>query len=313
LSSLPDWARALGPTLFACRIRTTPSDFVVVEQLDVEFSEDGEHDWLHVEKTGANTHWVAEQFARYAGIKPRDVGYAGLKDRHAVTRQWFSVRRPSGEGIAWNAFEAEGVRILDQRLHRRKLRRGAHRGNAFRIALRADDVAQYVVPVAKRLARIEAEGVPNYFGEQRFGHDGGNVELGRAVVAGRRMSRNKRSIGISALRSLKFNESLDVRVRDGTWNRILSGDVANLDGTRSVFTFDDLTPELEQRCTDMDIHPSGSLPGIEEIGVEASHRPLRVRVSDLKWAFEGDALWLEFRLPKGAFATTVLREVATVL
>jgi len=93
----------------------------------------------------------------------------------------------------------------------------------------------------------------------------------------------------------------------------LSGDVANLDGTRSVFTFDDLTPELEQRCTDMDIHPSGSLPGIEEIGVEASHRPLRVRVSDLKWAFEGDALWLEFRLPKGAFATTVLREVATVL
>lgn len=126
------------------------------------------------------------------------------------------------------------------------------------------------------------------------------------------MSRNKRSIGISALRSLEFNENLDARVRDGTWNRILLGDVANLDGTRSVFTVDDLTPELEQRCMDMDIHPSGSLPGIDEIGVEASSRPLRVRVGGLNWAIDGDVLWLEFQLPKGAFATTVLRELVVL-
>jgi len=309
--NLPDWARALGPTLFACRIRATPSDFVVTEQIGVEFSDDGEHDWLYVEKIGANTHWVSEQLAKHAGITPRDVGYGGLKDRHAVTRQWFSVRRPSAAGSDWTLFEAEGVRVIDQRLHRRKLKIGAHRGNAFHIALRADNIAQHEAPIAERLAQIEAGGVPNYFGEQRFGRNGANIDLGRAIVAGRRVSRNERSIGISALRSLKFNEGLDARVRNSTWNRILPGDTANLDGTRSVFTVDDVTAELEQRCSEMDIHPSGLLPGIDEIGVEASSRPLRVRVADLDWEIDDDALWLKFQLPKGAYATTVLREIAS--
>lgn len=177
--------------------------------------------------------------------------------------------------------------------------------------MRADNITQHEAPIAERLAQIEAGGVPNYFGEQRFGRNGANVELGRAIVAGRRMSRNKRSIGISALRSLKFNEGLDARVKDSTWNRILPGDTANLDGTRSIFTVDDVTAELEQRCSDMDIHPSGLLPGIDEIGVEASSRPLRVRVADLGWAIDDDALWLKFQLPKGAYATTVLREIVS--
>ena len=309
MSKLPVWARALGPTLFLGRIRTTPDDFVVTEELEIEFSDDGEHDWLYLEKIGANTHWVAEQLAKHAGIRPRDVGYAGLKDRHAVTQQWFSVRRPSVEGTDWPSFDVEGVRIVEQHLHRRKLKRGAHRGNVFRIALRTDNIAQYGASIAERLAQIERCGVPNYFGEQRFGRNGANVELGRAVIAGRRMSRNKRSIGISALRSMDFNDTLDGRVRDGTWNRILPGDVANLDGSRSVFVADEVTPELEQRCTEMDIHPSGSLPGIDEIGVEASSRPLRMRVRDLRWEIEGDALWLEFRLRKGSYATAVLREI----
>lgn len=310
MSILPDWARALGPTLFAARIRTTAEDFIVTEQLEIEFSNDGEHDWLHVEKTGANTHWVSEQLANHAGIKPRDVGYAGLKDRHAVTRQWFSVRRPSVEGTDWQSFEAEGVSILEQHVHRRKLRRGAHRGNRFRIALRADDIAVHDDEIGERLSHIEVRGVPNYFGEQRFGRGGANIELGHAVVAGRRVSRHKRSIGISALRSLEFNNGLDARVREGTWDRLVPGDVANLDGTRSVFTVDDVTPELEQRCVDMDIHPGGCLPGIDEIGVEAATRPLRMRVSDLKWLIEDDALWLEFSLGRGSYATVVLREIA---
>jgi len=311
LSPLPDWARALGPALFTGRIRTSPSDFIVTEVLNFEFSDDGEHDWLWVEKVGANTVWVAEQLAFHASISVRDVGYAGLKDRHAVTRQWFSVRRPGAEGTDWTTLKADGVRILDQKLHRRKLKRGAHKGNTFRIAVRGSEIASLGGKIDGRLEAIRAQGVPNYFGEQRFGRDGGNIELGRAVIAGRRMARSKRSIGISAIRSLEFNDNLDVRVRDDTWNRILPGDVVNLDGTRSVFTTDEATAELEQRCTDMDIHPSGCLPGISEIGVEPSSRPLRIRVQDLKWELEDDALWLEFALGRGSYATAVLREIVT--
>ena len=309
MSPLPDWARALGPVLFAGKIRTSPTDFVVTELINFDFSDDGEHDWLWVEKTGANTVWVAEQLAHHASIAPRDVGYAGLKDRHAVTRQWFSVRRPSADGTDWASFEADGVSILDRKLHRRKLKRGAHKGNSFRIAVRSGAIASLGDAIGERIAAIRAEGVPNYFGEQRFGRDGGNIELGRAVVAGRRLSRNKRSIGISAIRSLEFNDELDGRIRDCTWNKILPGEVANLDGTRSVFTVDEVTPELEQRCTEMDIHPSGSLPGISEIGVEPASRPLRMRVQDLKWEIDGDALWLEFTLGRGSYATAVLREL----
>jgi len=310
LPILPDWARAFGPPLFVGRIRTTVEDFVVTERLEIEFSDDGEHDWLHVEKTGANTHWVSEQLANHAGIKPRDVGYAGLKDRHAVTRQWFSVRRPSVEGTDWQSFEAEGVSILGQHVHRRKLKRGAHRGNSFRIALRADNVEQYRSAVVERLVQIEAQGVPNYFGEQRFGRDGSNIDLGNAVLAGHRLPRNKRSMGISAVRSLHFNDELSARVSDGTWNRILPGDKANLDGSGSIFDVDEVTPDLERRYAELDIHPCGSLPAFASIGVESAQRPLRMRVSDLRWEIADDALWLEFVLGRGSYATTVLREIA---
>jgi len=336
LSNLPDWARALGPTLFMARIRSAPDDFVVTEQLEIEFSNDGEHDWLRVEKTNANTHWVTEQLAKHAGIKLGDVGYAGLKDRYAVTQQWFSVRRPSVDGTDWQLFEAEGVRIVEQQLHRRKLRRGAHRGNAFRIALRGDDIAPHREEIAERLAQIKSRGVPNYFGEQRFGRDGGNVDLGRSLFSGRRLTRNKRSIALSAVRSFLFNEILDSRVRDGSWEQILPGELVNLDGSGSVFSVNEVSSEIIARCAAFDIHPTATLwgsqaprgtdsvaslenaatapytelcDGLLRVGVNASSRPLRVRVQDLRWELEDDALWLEFLLPKGAFATTVLREI----
>jgi tRNA pseudouridine13 synthase len=305
-----DWARALGPPLFAGRIRAIPEDFVVTEQLVVEFAGAGEHDWLRIRKTGANTHWVAQQLARHARVPERDAGYSGLKDRHAVTEQWFSVRRPAKSLPDWDAFHAEGVEILDRQVHSRKLKRGTHRGNAFRIAVRSPDVAALRDEVSGRLVSIKKDGVPNYFGEQRFGRDGSNIELGQAVIAGRRVSRNKRSIGISAVRSLDFNNELDARIRDGDWNRLHPGDIANLDGTGSVFAVEEVTPELEQRCAEMDIHPCGSLPAIETLRVEAANRPLRMRVRGLDWTIENDALWLEFSLGRGGYATAVLREIA---
>ena len=272
----------------------------------------GEHDWLWVEKSCANTVWVAEQLARHARIAVRDVGYAGLKDRRAIARQWFSVRRPSAGGTDWAAFAAEGVQILEQRRHGRKLRRAAHRGNAFRIALRSDDIAACRGGIKSRLSIIRDAGVPNYFGEQRFGRNGSSIELGRAVLAGDRLRRNKRSIGISALRSLEFNNGLHARVRNATWNRLLAGDIANLDSTGSVFSVDEVTPELERRCAEMDIHPAGVLPGFDRIRVAASYRPLRMRVSNLHWSFGDGVLWLEFSLGRGSYATAVLRELAAV-
>lgn len=310
MSNLPGWARALGEPLFKCRIRSIPDDFVVTEQLAIEFSGEGEHDWLWVEKRGANTAWVADQLAKHAGVSSRDVGYSGLKDRHAVTRQWFSVRRATGEGSDWDSFVAEGVEILDCQRHQRKLKRGGHRGNTFQIALRGDDIERLdEAQLVERLGRIAEGGVPNYFGEQRFGREAGNIELGRAVLAGKRFPRNKRSIGISAIRSLQFNDELSARVEAGTWNRILADDTVNLDGSGSVFAVDEVTAELEQRCSEMDIHPCGTLPALDKIGVKAAHRPLRMRIVGIGWWRRDGAVWLEFQLPKGAYATTVLREL----
>ena len=166
--------------------------------------------------------------------------------------------------------------------------------------------------IGDRLAAIAATGVPNYFGEQRFGHGGSNIALGQAVLEGRRVPRHKRSIGLSAVRSLQFNEELDKRVTDGTWNTLILGDVANLDGTGSVFEVDEVTSELERRCAELDVHPCGLLPEVSAARVAASRRPLRLPVRDMSWKIEGDALWLEFRLSRGSYATAVLREVASL-
>ncbi len=333
----PEWARAHGPGLFTASIRAHPSDFVVVESCSIEFSGDGEHDYLWIEKTGANTNWVAECLAKHSGVPVRDVGYAGLKDRHAITRQWFSVRRTASAD--WNVFTAEGVVILERQVHRRKLRRGAHSGNTFRIALRSDDIDANLEDIENRIAIIDQCGVPNYFGEQRFGRDGGNIALCRQLFAGRKLSRHKRGIALSATRSLIFNDILDARVKQGSWSTILPGELANLDGSGSIFAVGDVDDELVARCNAHDIHPSGSMwgagapqstgkvaqlegeiahshaeivAGLINAKVDASSRPLRLRVHDLHFTVEKDVCWLEFSLRKGGYATTVLREIVTV-
>ena len=333
--ALPEWPCAHGEPFFAASIRDEPSDFQVVENLGFEFSGAGEHDYLRVEKTAANTGWVARELARHAGVRAADVGYAGMKDRHAITRQWFSV--PSRGEADWASFTAEGVSILDVRRHHRKLRRGAHEANTFRIALRTTQAAAMKAPVDERLGRMAACGVPNYFGPQRFGRHGANLDLARRLFDGARLKRDKRSIAISAARSFLFNEILARRVADASWERILPGELVNLDGSGSVFRADEIDETIERRAAELDIHPTATLwgrrseisqgaidtlerdathahidlrTGLEHLAVKASSRPLRLRVSDLTWEFEDDALWLEFRLPSGAFATSVLREIA---
>ena len=321
--SLPDWARAFGAPLFPAAIRTTPQDFQVTEELGFEFTGDGEHDYLWIEKIGANTEWVARQLARFGDVPAKDVGYAGLKDRHAVTRQWFSV--PRWNSPDWITLEVEGVKLLEAQRHNKKLRRGAHKANRFQIVLRGNGLHTHAEAIEKRVQVIREQGVPNYFGEQRFGRDGNNLSMADAWASGKRLPRHKRSLAISTARSFMFNNYLDTRVRAGTWNTILPGDKANLDGTGSVFDVNDVDEEIERRCNEMDIHPAGELAGDGSTGgneawiaalrkarVERGTRRLRLNVVNLSCNIVEDAVELSFALGRGAFATSVLRELANV-
>jgi len=309
--------------LFAAAIRTKPEDFRVTEELGWEFSGDGEHDFLWIEKTSANTEWVSRQLARHADVPAKDVGYAGLKDRHAITRQWFSVPRWHSPG--WEVLDVEGVRVLDVQRHNKKLRRGSHKANTFQIILRGDGLAEHADAFEKRIETIREKGVPNYFGEQRFGRNASNIALADAWAAGKRLPRHKRSLAISTVRSFLFNEILDARVRDGSWDRVRDGDFANLDGTNSVFQVDAIDDEIERRCEEMDIHPTGELAGegstgeheswlsaLEKARVEIARRSLRLKVVNLHVAISNEIVELSFSLGRGAFATSVLRESADV-
>lgn len=331
---IPDWQRAFGSPVFQGLIKQTPSDFKVTEVLGFAPSGDGEHDFLWIEKSGANTVWVARSLAKHANVADRDVGYAGLKDRHAQTWQWFSVRRPAGGGTDWQSYQQSGVKIHEISRNQRKLKRGANSANRFRISV--SGFAGKQDEVTERLEQIRTCGVPNYFGEQRFGRDGGNIELVQSLFSGKRLKRDKRSIALSSARSYLFNEILQSRVIDNNWSTALPGEVLNLDGSGSVFTPNRVDDEIQTRVSNLDIHPTGALwgkgepkghsdaveydrkaaasmpdlsAGLEKFGLSQARRALRLNVRELTWDFADDALWLEFELTTGAFATAVLREI----
>ena len=333
-SALPRWPRAHGEPLFRGAMKRVPADFVVTEALGFELSGDGEHDYLWVEKQDTNTAWAARQLARHAAVPARDVGFAGLKDRRAVTRQWFSVRRPSVAGTDWTAFDVPGVRIIDIGRNRRKLRRGAHAGNTFRINVHgAGDAGERV---AERLGVIAGQGVPNYFGLQRFGNGGANLAMARGLFAGERLRREQRSLALSAARGFLFNEVLARRVVDGTWNRVIDGDLVSLDGRASFFAAPTATDDVRARVSAGELHPTGPLwgvgedgpagpvadteqrvsaehsllsSGLERAGVQSARRALRAIPRDVHWDLHGDTLTLSFGLVRGAYATTVLDEI----
>ncbi|HMN44852.1 MAG TPA: tRNA pseudouridine(13) synthase TruD [Povalibacter sp.] len=317
------------------RLRVEPEDFVVREWLGFAADGEGDHWLLTVRKRGANTHWVAKQLGRLAQIHPRDVGFAGLKDRHAVTEQAFTLPVRSAMQD-WSGVTGEGFEVIRAERHRRKLKRGALRGNEFDLLVR--DLVGDTAAVGDLLARIGAEGVPNYFGPQRFGIDGANLARARRWLGGEieLNDRFERGFALSAARSALFNDVLTARVAAGTWNRLQSGDVANLDGTNSVFKVDALDDTLTERCRIQDIHPTGPLwgrgelasqaevaalerevaqhdavlsNGLATIDMDQERRSLRLRVSELSWALEAEGLRLKFRLPRGAFATAVLHEL----
>ena len=235
MSTLPEWAHAHGPVTARARMRVQPEDFRVEEVLGFGADGDGPHVLLTVEKRGANTHWVAGQLARLAGIAPREVGYAGLKDRRAVTVQHFTLNLDRKPEPDWSSAGGEEFRVLAAARHRRKLKTGVLKGNRFRLVLR--ELGEPAATLVPKLEAVAQRGVPNYFGSQRFGRGGGNVAKAEAMlVGGRRVhDRRLRSLLLSTARSLLFNAVLSQRVASGTWDTLLDGDVLMLDGSRSVF------------------------------------------------------------------------------
>lgn len=318
-------------------IRSRPEDFQVVEEAGFQPEGEGQHALLLVEKRGANTEFVARQLARFAGVPVREVGYAGLKDRHALTQQWFSIDLQGRVEPDWDAFGEQDVRVISATRHRRKIRRGALRGNHFRIAVR--ELLGERDAVERRLCAIRAAGVPNYFGEQRFGRDGANLVHARAMLAAGARSgrRHQRGLYLSAARALLFNLVVAARVREGLWDRALPGDVMMLDVRRGFFTIDAVDDETANRVERLEIHPTAPLwgrgglrsgaqaqaletaalagyeewcAGLERFGLDQDRRPTRLHVRDLEWDFDGEqTLWLRFFLPRGGYATAVLREL----
>jgi tRNA pseudouridine13 synthase len=317
-------------------LRASAEDFEVEEVLGFEPEGSGEHAFVLIEKRHANTEWVARQLAQAAAVSLMSVGFSGLKDRHAVTRQTFSVHLPGREGPDWTALGIEGVRVLSASRHSRKLKRGVHRANHFRIRLTR--VTGNRAAADKRLGLIAKHGVPNYFGEQRFGREGGNLVSARSLFSGARMGRSERSFALSAARSHLFNCVLSERVDGNSWNQALDGEVWMLGGTHSIFGPQPLDEELLQRLNRFDIDPTGPLWGQGELrssgmvaeiehriaaesgfaaGLEAAdlrqeRRSLRVRPAGFLANWESDdSLLLEFSLPSGCFATSVVREVCS--
>jgi tRNA pseudouridine13 synthase len=315
-----------------------PEHFIVNEQLDIEFSGEGEHLWLFIQKTGMNTAHAAKLLAEWAGIPERDVGYSGLKDRQAVTTQWFSLRIPNrtlpeapfnpvltddtvlnGQSTVETTIASESaspqeqIAVLEQHWHNKKLSRGAHKANQFILTL-TEVQADAPAAVDSRLQQIAQEGVPNYFGAQRFGHGGNNIsealkwfhdeQLKAAPIApneqpekseptahtdnqrkDKRGKRNKErkiskrlreqhSMRLSAARSVIFNRILAARVSDGTWHSGLAGEVFNLAGTGSIFASEQLDATLLERVQAQDIHPTAPLWGLDNDKVTGVARQL---------------------------------------
>jgi len=334
-SSLPDWPYAYGGPSGRGDIKTSPDDFIVKEILPFTPEGIGEHVFLHVEKAGENTEYVARLLARHAGVRQRDIGFAGLKDRHGRTTQWFSVWLPGKEDLNWSALENENVTILDITRHARKLKRGVLAGNRFELSVRNWQGNRETTEA--QLHTIQECGFPNYFGEQRFGHQGRNIEKAIAMFQGIKVKREQRSIYLSAARSYLFNLILADRVRSQTWNRLIPGDIVQLDQTHSHFCPETMDSALVERAQTGDIHPTGALFGKGDIGVqkdafstenqviaaqkviangllsagvEADRRALRAKPKNFTWQFQDpNTLYLSFELPAGSYATTLLREI----
>ncbi len=316
-------------------IRRRPEDFVVVEEPLYPPSGEGGHLFVEVEKCARTTEQIARLLARGCGVSPMDVGYAGRKDRHAVTRQWFSL--PGVDPERALALELEGARVLSAVRHGHKLRTGHLHGNRFELAVYSDTPCD-LPALSARAEELVRRGMPNRYGEQRFGRSGDNAEAARKLFAGRIRSRDLRSARflVSALQAEVFNALLEERSE--RHDEVLLGDLARVEVSGGLFWVDDLERD-SARARDFEISATGpifgtkvraprgevakleaevlerhGIPGEGELrlprGIRAqgTRRPLRVRPRDLELtSLEGaDGFRLRCGLPPGAYVTVLV-------
>lgn len=324
-----------------------PEDFVVEELPAYTPQGSGEHVYVWIEKRELTTPQAIARLARCAGVQNRDVGSAGLKDRHAVTRQWLSFAGPKVDALARYQDEDGRLQVLEVTRHGNKLRTGHLRGNRFTLNLRG------VVPGARAralpiLARLEELGLPNYYGAQRFGRDGDNAERAwRALVGQGKLPRDRqqRRLLVSALQSQLFNEVLDARLRAGETERLLDGDVLAKRESGAQFVSEEASVD-QRRLEEGELVITGPICGprmtrpregsaarrredelLRRLGcapedfevfgriARGGRRPLLVFPEDLTISqAEGDdppSLRISFALPSGSYATVLLRELTT--
>ena len=321
-------------------------DFIVEENISIEFSGEGEHCWIYVQKTGCNTDWVAQQLAVFCGVKQLAVSYAGLKDRSAVTSQWFSVQLPGKPTPDWSKFEknfsgseVEKIQVLKSFRHNRKLQRGALKSNSFKIRLRdlSDIQDETLEQLEHRCNTIAKRGIANYFGEQRFGRNFNNLDQAIKLFNNPRfkISKHKRGMYLSAARSWIFNHILSERINRKVWNTALAGDVFMLDGKSACFK-DDGDEQIKQRLQANEIHPTAILWGEGDVMVtaqaaelesqiinqfsvfrdglvsarlQAQRRACRLIPGNMVCHREQDDFIVSFTLTSGSYATMILAEI----
>ncbi len=336
-----EWAYASDIPNSKAHLKIHCSDFLVTEDLGYEPCGEGEHVYLDITKTDTNTDFLARNIAKFAGVPVRQVNYAGLKDRRGVTRQWFGVHLPGKSEVVdpdWQSLQSSQLHLHQVIRHQRKLKTGVHQGNFFAIRLR--DITQSEA-LEKKLEFISQQGAPNYFGDQRFGRQGGNLALALSMIQGKRIKdRFKRGMALSSIRSYLFNQLLSERVSDGSWLKASVGERCMFSDGFSQFdavSLSDLA-SVQQRIDRGDLAPTGPMVGrvgcpaltpaslyeakilapwqpwidaLIEQDMTAQRRSLRLWPKDFTWRWcEKNVLELNFHLMRGSYATALIRELA---
>jgi len=331
------WAYAYERPVANARIKSQPSHFKVFEVLGFEPSGHGEFVLVEIEKTQLDTPQAGALLARYCNLPRSSVSHAGLKDRHAVCRQFFSIHLPGRSTPDFKGLDNEQLKLISIHRHQRKLRPAAIQFNRFELVL--DALEAHTERLDQRLLQVSNFGVPNYFGLQRFGRHFSNLNLALAMAGNtkRRVDRMRRSLAISAARSWIFNQVLSERVNQKNWAGGVNREVWMLRDSNSVFGPDELTPEIAQRAELGEIDTSGPMWGqgklrtegelaeleghtaseaapfdlwLAEIGLKQERRRLRLQPRQMTWSrLSENQMALRFILPRGCFATAVLREI----